>query len=144
MTPQERYQPKIINGSRRARIARGSGVTVTDVNQLIERFADAQKMMRQLRSGRRDPGHARHGRRARRWAARMGGGSKKPRGKQQAKGRKGKARSGNPAKRAQQEKDPTTRTSAPGAAFGATAPPPEADPFDPAALPPGFEKFLGR
>ena len=66
MTPQERYQPKIINGSRRARIARGSGVTVTDVNQLLERFADAQKMMRQLRRTGGIPGHARHGRRPRR------------------------------------------------------------------------------
>ena len=48
MTPAERTNPKIINGSRRARIANGSGVTVMDVNQLLNRFADAQKMMKQM------------------------------------------------------------------------------------------------
>jgi signal recognition particle subunit SRP54 len=48
MTPQERTTPKIINGSRRVRIANGSGVTVMDVNQLLNRFADAQKMMKQM------------------------------------------------------------------------------------------------
>ncbi|WP_405092847.1 signal recognition particle protein [Micromonospora sp. NBC_01392] len=48
MTPGERTNPKIINGSRRARIAGGSGVTVMDVNQLLNRFADAQKMMKQM------------------------------------------------------------------------------------------------
>jgi signal recognition particle subunit SRP54 len=48
MTPVERTNPKIINGSRRARIANGSGVTVMDVNQLLNRFAEAQKMMKQM------------------------------------------------------------------------------------------------
>ncbi|GAA1758216.1 signal recognition particle protein [Luedemannella helvata] len=48
MTPGERNDPKIINGSRRLRIANGSGVTVMDVNQLLNRFADAQKMMKQM------------------------------------------------------------------------------------------------
>ncbi|MEU8298228.1 signal recognition particle protein [Micromonospora sp. NPDC048909] len=48
MTPGERTNPKIINGSRRARIANGSGVTVMDVNQLLNRFSDAQKMMKQM------------------------------------------------------------------------------------------------
>ncbi|WP_405112748.1 signal recognition particle protein [Micromonospora sp. NBC_01405] len=48
MTPAERTNPKIINGSRRARIAGGSGVTVMDVNQLLNRFTDAQKMMKQM------------------------------------------------------------------------------------------------
>ncbi|WP_127497275.1 signal recognition particle protein [Actinoplanes solisilvae] len=48
MTPAERTNPKILNGSRRARIANGSGVTVMDVNQLLNRFADAQKMMKQM------------------------------------------------------------------------------------------------
>ncbi|NMO52557.1 signal recognition particle protein [Actinoplanes sp. TBRC 11911] len=48
MTPGERINPKILNGSRRARIANGSGVTVMDVNQLLNRFADAQKMMKQM------------------------------------------------------------------------------------------------
>ena len=45
MTPAERDNPKIINASRRLRIANGSGVTVTDVNQLVDRFFEARKMM---------------------------------------------------------------------------------------------------
>ncbi|MGI5144862.1 signal recognition particle protein [Plantactinospora sp. CA-294935] len=48
MTPGERTNPKVINGSRRARIANGSGVTVMDVNQLLNRFTEAQKMMKQM------------------------------------------------------------------------------------------------
>ena len=48
MTAEERRNPKIINGSRRARIASGSGVTVGEVNQLIVRFLEGQKMMRQM------------------------------------------------------------------------------------------------
>jgi signal recognition particle subunit SRP54 len=48
MTPAERRNPKIINGSRRARIAGGSGVTVGEVNQLIVRFLEGQKMMKQM------------------------------------------------------------------------------------------------
>ena len=48
MTVEERRNPKIINGSRRARIAGGSGVTVGEVNQLIVRFQEGQKMMRQM------------------------------------------------------------------------------------------------
>jgi signal recognition particle subunit SRP54 len=48
MTRDERRNPKIINGSRRIRIANGSGVTVGEVNQLIVRFLEGQKMMRQM------------------------------------------------------------------------------------------------
>jgi signal recognition particle subunit SRP54 len=48
MTREERRNPKILNGSRRARIAAGSGVTVGEVNQLIVRFLEGQKMMRQM------------------------------------------------------------------------------------------------
>jgi signal recognition particle subunit SRP54 len=48
MTPAERHDPKILNGSRRLRIARGSGVTVTEVNSLVERFYEARKMMKQM------------------------------------------------------------------------------------------------
>ena len=48
MTPAERENPKIINGSRRLRIANGSGVRVNDVNQLVDRFFEARKMMGQL------------------------------------------------------------------------------------------------
>src|SRR4051812_49442 len=51
MTPQERAHPEIINGSRRRRIARGSGTTVQAVNQLIKQFGQMQKMMRQLQQG---------------------------------------------------------------------------------------------
>ncbi|MFC4535874.1 signal recognition particle protein [Sphaerisporangium dianthi] len=56
MTPAERQDPKIINGSRRARIARGSGVTVTEVSSLVTRFFDAQKMMKQVAGGMGIPG----------------------------------------------------------------------------------------
>ncbi|MGQ0576111.1 MAG: signal recognition particle protein, partial [Pseudonocardia sp.] len=45
MTPAERSEPKIINASRRLRIANGSGVTVSEVNQLVDRFFEARKMM---------------------------------------------------------------------------------------------------
>ncbi len=48
MTPAERENPKMINGSRRLRIAGGSGVKVNDVNQLVDRFFEARKMMAQL------------------------------------------------------------------------------------------------
>lgn len=59
MTAKERSEPKILNGSRRARIANGSGRTVHDVNSLVDRFTAAQKMMRQMRqsgSGGQMPG----------------------------------------------------------------------------------------
>jgi signal recognition particle subunit SRP54 len=56
MTPAERHDPKILNGSRRLRIARGSGVTVTEVNQLVDRFYDARKMMKQMAGGMGIPG----------------------------------------------------------------------------------------
>ena len=48
MTPGERQRPEILNGSRRKRIAAGSGANVADVNRLLKQFADMQKMMRQL------------------------------------------------------------------------------------------------
>lgn len=48
MTRDERADPTIINGSRRRRIAKGSGTTVADVNQLIKQFAEMQKMMKQM------------------------------------------------------------------------------------------------
>jgi signal recognition particle subunit SRP54 len=52
MTPEERAKPDIIKGSRRRRIARGSGTTVQAVNQLLKQFGQMKKMMRQLQSGR--------------------------------------------------------------------------------------------
>jgi signal recognition particle subunit SRP54 len=51
MTPEERRNPKIINGSRRARIAGGSGVSIGEVGDLVVRFFEAQKMMRQVLGG---------------------------------------------------------------------------------------------
>ncbi|MGQ0482308.1 MAG: signal recognition particle protein [Pseudonocardia sp.] len=48
MTPAERADPKIINGSRRLRIAKGSGVAVSEVNDLVTRFFEARKMMKQM------------------------------------------------------------------------------------------------
>jgi signal recognition particle subunit SRP54 len=151
MTPGERRSPKIINGSRRARIARGSGVTVTEVNQLLERFTEAQKVMRQMRKGGGMPGMP--------GLPGLGGGvpgmgglggGKKSRGKTAPKGKQKKAKSGNPARRAAEEraaaeKAAASRSSAFGpGAFGAGA---DGDGgIDPASveLPPGFEKFLGR
>jgi signal recognition particle subunit SRP54 len=56
MTPGERENPKILNGSRRARIAGGSGVSVGEVSSLVTRFFDAQKMMRQMAGGMGLPG----------------------------------------------------------------------------------------
>jgi signal recognition particle subunit SRP54 len=56
MTPAERRNPKILNGSRRARIAGGSGVTVGEVNNLVVRFLEGQKMMRQMMGGGGVPG----------------------------------------------------------------------------------------
>ncbi len=51
MTPEERSKPAIINGSRRKRIADGSGTTVQDVNRLLKQFTDMQKMMKRLTRG---------------------------------------------------------------------------------------------
>ena len=48
MTPDERRDPDIINGSRRARIAKGSGTTVPEVNRLVKQFGEMQKMMKQM------------------------------------------------------------------------------------------------
>src|SRR5699024_3764557 len=113
MTRFERTHPKQINGSRRARIAKGSGVSVSEVNQLLERFGQAQKMMKQMARGGGVPGMpgAPGG---------GGGGGGRKKGKQQQR-KKGK--SGNPAKRAQQEREAAERaagrSSAPGSAFGA-------------------------
>ena len=51
MTPRERREPAIINGSRRRRIAAGSGTSLTDVNRLIKQFGDMQKLMKQFAGG---------------------------------------------------------------------------------------------
>ncbi|MCL1801499.1 MAG: signal recognition particle protein Srp54 [Promicromonosporaceae bacterium] len=96
MTPLERDNPKVINGSRRARIAKGAGTTTTAVNQLLDRFSDAQKMMRQINKGGMPGMPGMPG---------MGGG-KKSKGRQAPQQQvRSKAKSGNPAKRAQQERE---------------------------------------
>jgi len=51
MTPEERRNPRIINGSRRRRIARGSGTTVQEINALLKQFRQMQRMMKQLGKG---------------------------------------------------------------------------------------------
>ena len=56
MTPKERRDLKVLNGSRRARIALGAGRKVSDVNALVDKFTAAQKMMKQMRNGGSMPG----------------------------------------------------------------------------------------
>ena len=85
MTPAERDNPKIINGSRRLRIANGSGVQVSDVNDLVNRFFEARKQMKQM-AGQFGFGGA---------AARRV--SKTRKGKKNAKGRKGPTQARKPA-----------------------------------------------
>jgi len=51
MTPQERRKPDLLNGSRRQRIAKGSGVQIADVNQLMKQFQQIQKMMKMMKGG---------------------------------------------------------------------------------------------
>ena len=48
MTREERSNPKVLNGSRRKRIAKGSGNSIQDVNRLIKQFGEMQKMMKML------------------------------------------------------------------------------------------------
>lgn len=48
MTPKERHHPEVLNGKRRIRIAKGSGVTVTEVNNLLKRFEEMREMMRKM------------------------------------------------------------------------------------------------
>ncbi|MBO3746753.1 signal recognition particle protein [Streptosporangiaceae bacterium NEAU-GS5] len=85
MTPGERHDPKIINGSRRARIAGGSGVTVTEVSNLVIRFFEAQKMMKRMSQGMGIPG--------------LPGG--RGRGQKSQKAKKGRRVSGDPRKAGQ-------------------------------------------
>ena len=89
MTPLERNDPKILNGSRRSRIARGSGRAVSEINSLVERFSQAQKMMKQMRGGNMPAGLPNIG--------------SMPKPQQSNNIPKKKSRSGNPAKRALEE-----------------------------------------
>ncbi|WP_033437623.1 signal recognition particle protein [Saccharothrix sp. NRRL B-16314] len=83
MTPAERDDPKIINASRRLRIANGSGVRVADVNDLVNRFFEARKMMSQM---------------AGRFGLPGAGGKNNRKGKGGKKGKKGKGRGPTPPK----------------------------------------------
>ncbi|MBO0812121.1 MAG: signal recognition particle protein [Microlunatus sp.] len=112
MTPSERNDPKILNGSRRARIAKGAGVSVAAVNNLVDRFFDARKMMSAMAGGKMPniPG----------MPAMPGmGAGRKPK-QQQKKKAKGKKVSGNPAKRNGQQQ-PQAPAVQPGSAFGMPA-----------------------
>ena len=88
MTPKERRDLKVLNGSRRARIALGAGRKVSDVNALVDKFTAAQKMMKQMRNGGSMPG----------MPAGMPGLPPAP--SKTAPPAKKKSKSGNPAKRA--------------------------------------------
>ncbi|WP_167142634.1 signal recognition particle protein [Canibacter zhoujuaniae] len=112
MTPYERKNPKILNGSRRLRIAKGSGQTVTDVNRLVKQFEQAAKMMKTVARGGMPqiPGMGQipgvpgaHG-----------GKKKQTQGK-----KKGGRKSGNPAKRAQEAAGKSTSAATNGAGLGA-------------------------
>jgi signal recognition particle subunit SRP54 len=93
MTPAEREDPKLLNGSRRARIAKGSGMQVSDVNTLMDRFVVAQKMMKQMAKGGSVPG----------MPPMPGMPGVRPQQKKVQKPGKGAKKSGNPAKRAAQD-----------------------------------------
>ena len=130
MTPAERQDPTVINGSRRARIAKGSGVEVGAVKNLVERFFEARKMMSRMAQGGGMPGMP--------GIPGMGGsGAKK---KKQVKQAKGKQRSGNPMKRKQEEAAAAARreAAAGGSPFGAAGQ--DAQDFE---LPDEFKKFMG-
>ena len=96
MTPLERRDLKVLNGSRRARIALGSGRKVSDVNALVDKFTAAQKMMKQMRKG----GGMPNSNMARGMALPPGMPGLPPAPKKAAPPQKKKSKSGNPAKRA--------------------------------------------
>ena len=102
MTPLEREDPKVLNGSRRARIAIGAGRKVQDVNSLVDKFTAAQKMMRQMRKGGGMPPAMAQGMGI---APGMGAGisGHQHGGQKGQQPAKKKSKSGNPAKRAAQE-----------------------------------------
>jgi len=139
MTPGERENPKLIDGSRRARIAKGSGTQVSDVNGLVERFFEARKMMLSMARGGGMPGMP--------GMPGLPGTGKRAKAKQQqAKKGKGKRASGNPAKRAAAERAAAQRSAdgngGPANPFGAQ---PGSEPdFDPSSLeiPADLSKYL--
>ncbi|MFD6419650.1 signal recognition particle protein [Streptomyces sp. NPDC060194] len=138
MTPGERADASIINGSRRARIAKGAGVEVSAVKTLVERFFEARKMMSRMAQGGGMPGMP--------GIPGMGGGP--GRQKKQVKQAKGKRKSGNPMKRKAEEEAAAARreqaaqgggAANPAGAFGLPAGQPGKD-FE---LPDEFKKFMG-
>ncbi|HET7357530.1 MAG TPA: signal recognition particle protein [Nocardioidaceae bacterium] len=138
MTPAERQNPKIIDGSRRARISRGSGTQVSDVNQLVDRFFEARKMMMSMAKGGGMPGMP--------GIPGMGGigGGKRSKAKQAPKKGKAKRKSGNPAKRAEQEKAAASRGNGDGGnPFGLPTGEAAADPSS-FELPDDLSKYLNR
>ncbi len=137
MTPAERANPKIIDGSRRLRIAKGSGRQVSDVNQLVDRFFEARKMMMSMAKGGGIPGMP--------GMPGMGGGKSSKAKPQQKKG-KGAKRSGNPAKAAQDAAAAKAKAAAnPANPFGTPAGDEPVD-YEKAAaalnLPKDFSKYL--
>ena len=115
MTPLERNGPKVLNGSRRMRIAKGSGTSVTEVNQLVNRFEQAAKVMKTMSKGGMPniPGTN---------PVAMGGavGGGYIGGKKSSKKKQG-SKSGNPAKRAAENQGLSVSQppeSKPGSAFG--------------------------
>ncbi|HZL81368.1 MAG TPA: signal recognition particle protein [Demequina sp.] len=139
MTPYERENPKVLNGSRRSRIAAGSGTSAAQINSLVKRFDDAQRMMKAMAGGGGMPGAGGLP------AMGPGGlpGGKKSKGKQ-APQRKVKGKSGNPAKRAAQERalrEQGPAAPASGSAFGLGQAKPEEPAFDPSQLP-SLDKYL--
>lgn len=139
MTKAERTNPKLLNGSRRLRIAKGSGTTVTEVNALVNRFEQAAKMMKTVAKGGVPnvpgmgpiPGAGFAGR------------------KQQSKKKKG-SRSGNPAKRAAENAaiaagaQPAGEAAPAGSGFGIGAGAPEQKGGPSEEEMAALQKFLGR
>lgn len=113
MTPVERQQPKVLNGSRRQRIARGSGTTVTEVNALVNRFEQAAKMMKTMSKGGTPQIQGMN-------MGALGGGN--PTAKKSKNKKKKGSKSGNPAKRAAEERaileGKTNKSQGSGSAFG--------------------------
>jgi signal recognition particle subunit SRP54 len=111
MTPMERRMPKVLNGSRRLRIAKGSGTTVTEVNSLVNRFEQAAKMMKTMAKGAMPqmgggmPGMPNIG------GGYVGGKSKK-------NDKKKGSKSGNPAKRAAENSGQSYGGTSSGSSFG--------------------------
>ena len=129
MTPEERRNPKIIDGSRRARIAYGSGNTVSAVNGLLERFEQASKMMRRMTNRAGMGGIPGFGG--------PGGGKKNKKGGKKKKGSK----SGNPMKREAEEKALRQRLAGGGKSSGSSAF--AKKPQNP-ALPAGLQEMMGE